>query len=136
MTNALRGFFTPGLAVFVPILLLAAGCGPGRQEMMARDLLAQATNAYDIAYSNPCVVVNAGAVLQDAADAIKAAEQASDFEEMEHLAYMAERKTRIAVATTRRVLADNDKKALRSMAGQVLIQGLNNERDTEIVEAR
>ena len=90
---------------------------------MARDHLANAKAAYAQARANPNVEINARIPLMDAGRAVDAAEQAREYDEMDHLAYLAERKTRIAVATAEEQMAENDKKALSRETEQLVVQG-------------
>ena len=124
-----------GLGLFIPFLLIFAGCGPSQQEMMARDHLANAKAAYAQARANPNVEINAQIPLMDAGRAVDAAEQAREYDEMDHLAYLAERKTRIAVATAEEQMAENDKKALSRETERLIVQGREREQRARM-EAR
>jgi len=123
MTNKMSGLIKIGLWLFIPFLLPFTGCGPSQQEMMARDRLANAKAAYARAKANPNVETNARIPLMDAGRAVDAAAQATEYDEMDHLSYLAERKTRIAVATAEEQMAENDKKALSRQAEQMVLQG-------------
>ena len=127
MTDKMHSMIKTGFGMCIPFLLTFAGCGPSQQEMMARDHLANAKAAYAHASANPNVETNAHIPLMDAGRAVAAAEQANEYDEMDHLAYLAERKTRIAVATAEEQLAENEKKALSRQAGQMVVQGRANE---------
>ena len=131
MSNAIR----TGFGMFIPFFLTFAGCGPSQQEMMARDHLANAKAAYAHAKANPNVEINAQIPLMDAGRAVEAAEQAREYDEMDHLAYLAERKTRIAVATAEEQMAENDKKALSMETERLVIQGREREHSARM-EAR
>ena len=54
---------------------------------------------------------------------------------MDHLAYLAERKTRIAVATAEEQMAENDKKALSRETERLMAQGREREQRAKM-EAR
>jgi outer membrane protein OmpA-like peptidoglycan-associated protein len=116
-----------GFGMFIPFLLIFAGCGPSHKEMMARDHLAIAKAAYVQAKENPNVEANARIPLKDAGSAIEAASQAKEFDEMDHLAYLAERKTQIAVATAEEQIAENAKKTLSRETEQLIAQGHERE---------
>jgi len=123
MTDKMCNAIKIGFGLFIPFLLIFAGCGPSQQEMMARDHLANAKAAYAQARANPNVAINAPIPLMDAGRAVEAAEQAREFDEMDHLAYLSERKTRIAVATAEEQMAENDKKALSRENERLVVQG-------------
>ena len=135
MTNKMRSMIKIGFGLFIPFLLIFAGCGPSQQEMMARDHLANAKAAYAHAKANPNVEINAQIPLMDAGRAVEAASQAKEFDEMDHLAYLAERKTQIAVATAEEQMAENDKKALSRETEQLIVQGREREQRAKM-EAR
>jgi outer membrane protein OmpA-like peptidoglycan-associated protein len=63
----------------------------------------------------------------DAGRAVDAAEQAREYDEMDHLAYLAEMKTRIAVATAEEQMAENEKKALSRETERLVVQGRGRE---------
>jgi len=127
MTNKMRNMIKTGFGLFTPFLLIFAGCGPSQQEMMARDHLANAKAAYAQARANPNVESNAQIPLMNAGRAVEAAAQAKKFDEMDHLAYLADRKIQIAVATAEEQLAENDKKALSRETERLIVQGRERE---------
>jgi|LQYC01.1.fsa_nt_gi Outer membrane protein and related peptidoglycan-associated (lipo)proteins len=127
MTNKIHSVIKIGFGFFIPVLMIFSGCGPSQQEMMARDHLANAKAAYAQARANPNVAVNAQIPLMDAGRAVEAAEQAREYDEMDHLAYLAERKTRIAVATAEEQMAENEKKALSRETERLVVQGRGRE---------
>ena len=127
MTNKIHSVIKIGFGLFIPIFMIFAGCGPSQQEMMARDHLANAKAAYAQASANPNVAINAQVPLMDAGRAVEAAEQAREYDEMDHLAYLAERKTRIAVATAEEQMAENEKKALSRETERLVVQGRGRE---------
>jgi outer membrane protein OmpA-like peptidoglycan-associated protein len=135
MTNNMRSIIKIGFGLFIPFLLIFAGCGPSHKEMMARDHLANAKAEYAHAKADPNVEINAQIPLMDAGRAVDAASQAKDFDEMDHLAYLAERKTRIAVATAEEQMAENDKKNLSRETEQLIVQGREREQRAKM-EAR
>jgi outer membrane protein OmpA-like peptidoglycan-associated protein len=135
MTYKMSSVIKIGFVLFIPFLLTFAGCGPSRQEMMARDHLANAKAAYAQARANPNVEINARIPLMDAGRAVEAASQAQEYDEMDHLAYLAERKTRIAVATAEEQMAENDKKALSRETERMIVQGREREQGARM-EAR
>jgi outer membrane protein OmpA-like peptidoglycan-associated protein len=116
-----------GFGLFIPFLVIFAGCGPSHQEMMARNHLADAKAAYESARADPDVEINARIPLMDAERAVKAASKAKKYDEMDHLAYLAEKKIRIAVATAEEQMAENDKKALSRETEQLIVLGRERE---------
>jgi outer membrane protein OmpA-like peptidoglycan-associated protein len=108
--------------MFIPFLLIFTGCGPSQQEMMARDHLQNAKAAYAQARANPDVEANAQLPLMDAGRAVDAAAQATEFDEMDHLAYLALKKTQIAVATAEEKMAEKDKVVLSKETERLILQ--------------
>jgi len=134
MTNKICSVLKIGFGLFIPCLLIFA-CGPSQQEMMARDHLANAKAAYAQARANPNVEINAQIPLFDAGRAVEAAEHAREYDEMDHLSYLAEKKTRIAVATAEEQMAENDIKSLSRSTERLVIQGREQEQRSRM-EAR
>ncbi len=132
MTIKMSSVMKTGLWLFIPFLVFFTGCGPSQQEMMARDRLANAQASYARARANPNVETNARIPLMEAGRAVDAAAQATEYDEMDHLAYLAERKTRIAVATAEEQMAENDKKALNRQAEHLIVQGRESEQSARI----
>src|SRR3989304_965632 len=86
-----------GMIVLISLLIfIIAGCGPSQQEKMARDRLESARTTYAQVKANPYVESYAPVPLIDAGKAMQAAEKAKNYVEMEHLAYLAEKKSQIA----------------------------------------
>ncbi len=122
MTINLRSVIKICGGLLIPFLLIFAGCGPSNQEIMARERLANAKAAYAYAKANPEVEIHAQSPLADAGRAVDLASQAKNFDEMEHLAYLAERKTQIAVAVAEKQMAENEKAALGRETEQLILQ--------------
>ncbi|MFO7559553.1 MAG: OmpA family protein [Desulfobacterales bacterium] len=135
MVNRTYSMIKVGLGLFIPFLLVFGGCGPSHKEMMARDHLANAEAAYVQAKENPNVKTNAGIPLKEAGSALEAASQAQEPDEMDHLAYIAEKKTQIAVATTEEWMAENNKKTLTRETEQLIALGREREQRVRM-EAR
>jgi len=85
------GFGLTALAVF-----LAAGCANSQQEKIAKDRLELARTAYLEAKSNRNVEAFAPLPFAEAGKALQAAEQAKNAAEKEQLAYVAEKRSKIA----------------------------------------
>jgi outer membrane protein OmpA-like peptidoglycan-associated protein len=127
MTNKLRGAFKICGGLLIPFLLIFAGCGPSHQEILARERLASAKAAYAVAKANPDLEIHAQGPLRDAGSAVDLASQAKNFDEMEHLAYLAERKTQIAVAVAEEQMAENEKTALGMETERLIVQSRERE---------
>ena len=97
-----------GAAVAIPILFLIAGCGSSRQEMMAKGQLERARSVYSQARTDRDVQTYAPVPLTDAGKALGAAEQAWCANKKEHLGYIAEKKSRIAVAVAEGKVAERE----------------------------
>jgi len=96
---------------FVLIVLFLVGCGPSQKEMMAKDQVERAKKAYAAAKANPNVEAYAPLQLQEAGNAVQAAEKAEkeeQLDEMLQLGYLAERKTQYAVTVADGKVADRD----------------------------
>jgi hypothetical protein len=111
-----------GYGFMLALAFVFSGCAASRQEIMARDHLASAQAAYSMAKADPLVEANAPVPLMDAGKTLEAAKQARDFDEMCHLAYMAERETQIASAMARIKAARQKSGELRRENDQMLKQ--------------
>jgi OOP family OmpA-OmpF porin len=127
VSSHLRRFVT-GL---VPLAVLA-GCASSDLEQAAKAQLTKAQTAYRQAQSDPSVQAHSQLQLADAQKAIQAAEQAQRPEEMQSLAYVAERKAQIAsvVGATRKT--EQDTQMLGKETQEILLQ----KRDRELKAAR
>ena len=96
------------LGLAIPVAFLVAGCAPSQQQIIAKDRLERVRTAYLQAKANPNVEAFAELPMADAGKALQAAEQAKNAEEMEQLAYVAEKKTQIAVAVAEMKMAERD----------------------------
>ncbi|OHE59866.1 MAG: hypothetical protein A2Z47_02960 [Thermodesulfovibrio sp. RBG_19FT_COMBO_42_12] len=106
------------LLIIISILLLI-GCATVPEKNVALD---RARAVYEQAQANPEVEKNAPVALYEAAQALKKAEQAKDIEEMEHLAYIAERKTQIAVAQAEQKVAEKEREDLSKEQDKIVLQ--------------
>ena len=109
-----------GYGLILTLALIFSGCAASQQEIMARDHLANARTAYNQAKADPTVEANAPMPLMDAGNTLEAAEQARDFYEMDHLAYMAARETQIATAIARITVARQKSGELRRENDQMI----------------
>ena len=111
MWNVARWILPLGLA------LLVAACGPSK---MAKDQLEKARQAYAQAKANPEVVRLAPGRLTDAERAVREAAQAGNTDDMIHLSYMAETKSRIAVAVAERKMAEEETQELNEETARAI----------------
>ncbi len=111
------GFGFIALAVF-----LAAGCANSQQEKIAKDRLELARTAYLEAKTNRNVEAFAPLPFAEAGKALQAAEQAKNAEEMEQLSYVAEKRSRIAVAVAEGRMAERDADRLSKETADIIAQ--------------
>ncbi len=91
-----------GTGILLPfglLFLFISGCALSHKEVMAKDQMERAKNAYAEAKANPNVEAYAPLQLQEAGKALQAAEQAKETDDILQLGYLAEKKTRVAVTT-------------------------------------
>lgn len=135
MTGTANRSIQKGWAILIPAVLLSflvAGCGPSQQELMARDRMEKAKTFHEQVKANPDVQAYAPAPLYDAQKAMSAAEQADDYQEMEHLSYLAEKKSQMAMAIAEQRKAEKEIGTLRDKTAALLLQ----KRDQEAKLAR
>ena len=111
-----------GYGLMLALALIFSGCAASHQETMARDHLANVQTAYNLAKADPIVAANAPMPLMDAGKTLEAAELARDFNEMNHLTYIAEKQTQIAAAIARIKVARQKIGEFRSENDQLLEQ--------------
>jgi outer membrane protein OmpA-like peptidoglycan-associated protein len=90
--------------------------------MVARDSLGKAKGAYASAKANPQVESYAPVPLLDAEKALEKATRAGDPEEMEHLAYLARRKTDLAVTIAEQKALEREIEQLKRESAVMLLQ--------------
>ena len=120
------------VAWVVGVLILAGGCASSSQQRAARTQLEQAKEAYLQANSDPAVQAYAQPRLADAQKALQDAEQAKHSDEMQHLAYLAEKRAQIATVTGATGKTEQSMEQLRRESAEVLLQ----KRDRELKAAR
>jgi len=112
-----------GTGILLPLsclFLFFAGCASSQKESMARDQMERAKKAYANARGNPVVEAYAPIQLQDAGKAVQAAEQASEWDEMLQLGYIAEKKTQIAVTVAEGKVAERDIEKLNLETAEII----------------
>ena len=103
-----------GMGIVLPLVLVVfflAGCGPSQKEIMAKDQVERAKQAFAQAKANPNVEAYAPMQLQEAGIAVQAAEKAEKEEQtddMLQLGYIAERKIQYAVTVADGKVAERD----------------------------
>jgi outer membrane protein OmpA-like peptidoglycan-associated protein len=114
MNHVTRIRLKRGMGIVLPLVLVVfflAGCGPSQKEIMAKDQVERAKQAFAQAKANPNVEAYAPMQLQEAGNAVQAAEKAAKEEqtdEMLQLGYLAERKTQYAVTVADGKVAERD----------------------------
>ena len=111
-----------GYGLLLALALVFSGCAASQQEIMARNNLARARANYNQAKADPLVEANASMPLMDAGKTLEAAEQARNFDEMNHLTYIAEKETQIASAMARIKAARQKSGELRRENDQMIQQ--------------
>jgi OOP family OmpA-OmpF porin len=96
------------VGLWIPVIILVAGCGPSQQEMMARDQLGRARSAYAQAKADRNVEALAPIAFADAGKALQVAEQVKGPEKKAQLAYIAEKRAQIATASAEAKMAERD----------------------------
>ena len=96
------------VGLWIPLIILVAGCGPSQKEMMAKDQLERARASYAQAKADRNVEAFAPMAFADAGKTLQAAEQAKNPEEKAQLAYLAEKRTQIATTSAEGKMAERD----------------------------
>jgi OOP family OmpA-OmpF porin len=96
------------VGLWIPVIILVAGCGPSQQEMMAKDQLGRARSAYAQAKADRNVEALAPIAFADAGKALQVAEQVKGPEKKAQLAYIAEKRAQIATASAEAKMAERD----------------------------
>jgi OmpA-OmpF porin, OOP family len=115
------------LVIGMALSLGAMGCSTMRES----PALNQARAAYAQAQQNPQIATNAPLTLREAEQAVQRAEQAwkgdDDEEEVQHLAYVAERKVEIARAAAEQKMAETEVQRLGEERERVLLESRSRE---------
>lgn len=126
------------LTSLILLIFLMVGCGPSLQEVRARNQLESARRVYQQAKADPNVAAYAPDALSEAGEAMQTAERAkdlaernnaqNDYKELEHRAYLSEKKSQIALTITEEKVREREIEALNREKTGVLLQ----KRDQEI----
>ena len=121
------------LIVVVLIALLFVGCGgiPTNHPDLIR-----ARNAYDDAKSKTWVNENAPVEMYEAKQALQKAEQAESVKDLEHLAYLAERRSEIAVAVAAQRAAKKEIDKLSKEKNKVLLDSREAEIENKLLKIK
>ena len=111
-----------GFGLMALALFLAAGCANLQQEKIAKDRLELARTAHLEAKVNRNVEAFAPLPFAEAGKALQAAEQAKNAEEMEQLAYIAEKRSKIAMAVAEGRMAERDADRLSKETADIIAQ--------------
>jgi len=112
----------------IPIALLTAGCaGPSVSKS-----LEQARSEYAMVQADPKISANAQVATYEAGEALKAAEQADNIEKQEHLSYIAEEKSKIAIAVAQKNMADREFQELTKKKNDIIMKS----RELEVAKAK
>jgi len=121
--------------VLIAAMLILIGCATMPEKNVA---IERARNAYEQAQANPEIAKIAPVAMYEASQAMKKSEQAKDIEEKEHLAYIAERKTQIAMAQAEQKIAKKAIEELSKQKDKILLQAreLEAKRAISLAEKR
>jgi outer membrane protein OmpA-like peptidoglycan-associated protein len=119
------------VAGLVPLVVLA-GCASSDLEQAAKAQLAKAQTAYRQAQSDPSVQAHAQLQLADAQKAVQAAEQAQNPEDLQQLAYLAEKKSQTASVIGAMRKTEQDTQMMGKETQDILLQ----KRERELKAAR
>jgi OOP family OmpA-OmpF porin len=111
-----------GFGLLIAGLCLLAGCASSQQEMAAKEQLERARSAYTQAKSNRQVEAFAPLPFADAGKSMQAAEQAKGAERVEHLSYLAEKKSLIAISMAEGKMAENEMEKLNRDTANIIAE--------------
>jgi outer membrane protein OmpA-like peptidoglycan-associated protein len=107
------------LPAMILTLIIMQGCATVPEKNAA---LERARAAYENAHGNPDVTKYSPVALYEASQALRKAEEAKDAKEMEHLAYIAEKKAQIAVMQAEQKHAENERETLEQEKNKIVLQ--------------
>ena len=116
-------YYTLLMIIFVIFLLTGCASVPLHNQALER-----ARSAYETAKLTPNIEATAPVALYDAKNALEKAEQAThDSSELEHLAYLAEKKAQIAVLISAEKTSEMEIAQLGKKKNQIVLQARENE---------
>ena len=120
--------FNNWILLAIPVALLSAGCaGPSVSKS-----LEEARSEYAKVHADPKIAANAQVAAYEAAQALQAAEKAADIEQQEHLAYIAAKKSEIAIAVAEKSMAEKEIQQLSKDKNDIIMKS----RELEIAKAK
>jgi outer membrane protein OmpA-like peptidoglycan-associated protein len=108
--------------VWLMAVALAAGCVSAEQQAAAQSQLKRAQAAYAQASADPAVQASAQLPLLDAQKTLQAAERATDVQDVQQLAYLAEKKAQTATAMGEFRKTEQQTQALTKETSDILLQ--------------
>lgn len=117
-------FVKIGILMVTALALMIAGCASvtPQEKERAMSAVERAKVALEKAKADPNVATASAVPLFEAEQTLRQAEQAEDIALKEHLAYMSERKTQLAVASAERSMAENETLKLGKEKDQLLLK--------------
>jgi outer membrane protein OmpA-like peptidoglycan-associated protein len=109
------------------VLLVGSFMGGCASIPEKNEALDNARAAYEKAQADPDVKANAPVALYEAGQELKRAEQAKDVEEMNHLAYIAEKKAQIAASLAEEKRYEKDLESLSQEKDKIVLQAREQE---------
>lgn len=125
MTNKMRTnrFNIIRILFLMIISVFFTGCATiSVEEQRALSAVEKARVALEEAKANPDVASISSVALYEAEKTLNQAEQAKDIAKKEHLAYMVERKTQLAILSAERTKAENETLSLSKEKDQLLLK--------------
>ncbi len=117
-THLYLDLYKKWIILAIPVTLLAAGCaGPSVSKSLER-----ARSEYAKVQADPKIAANAQVAAYEAGQALQAAEQAGDMEKQEHLAYLAEKKSGIAIAIAEKGMAEKEIQQLAKDKNEIILK--------------
>ncbi|MBF0468764.1 MAG: OmpA family protein [Desulfamplus sp.] len=119
----------PQLFFIIALALLISGCASGPVQNKALD---RARLAYETANTTPGIESNAPVALYDAKGALEKAEKTAkkgDIKELEHLSYIAEKKSQLAVLVAEGKASESEISRLSKSKDKILIKARESESD-------
>jgi len=118
-------FFMIGILLLMGISLWITGCAgmTAQEKERGMNAVSKARAALEAAKANPDVASAASVTLYEAEQTLQEAEKVTDdISKKEHLAYMSERKTQLAVASAERAIAEKETLNLSREKDQLLLK--------------
>lgn len=132
-SNSKFGLRYDTLLMIIFVIFLLTGCA---SVPLHNQALERARSAYETAKSTPNIEATAPVAFYDAKNALEKAEKAThDSSELEHLAYLAEKKAQIAVLISAEKTSEMEIAQLGKKKNQIVLQARENESNAAKAEA-